>query len=212
MTVVSPSAISTVVTARCVSIDGIGCAGVRLRVVRRRLLDEDAHDHGVRRGDLRRHAQRQRRVLELHRDGVVRHHLNRNLRALRDFRFDVVLRRHARRRQDAALAVALERAQADVEVQRAVDRAEREADGRRVGAGRRRRCRPSGRRCSGTPGRCWCRAPGSTRPLKPHWMPRSRALLRLSCTMRASISTCGCGRSSVATSSAAAVSRSAGRG
>ena len=83
-------------------------------------------------GDLRRDAKRQRGVLEGHRDGVVRHRLNRNLRALRDFGFDVVLRRDARRRQDAALAVALERAQVDVEIQRAVDRAEREANRRRV--------------------------------------------------------------------------------
>ncbi len=41
---------------------------------------------------------------------------------------------------------------------------------------------------------------GSTRPLKPHWTPSSRAKLRLVWTIRASISTCGCALSSVSIS------------
>ena len=57
--------------------------------------------------------------------------LNRNLHALRHFRGDVVLRRDARRRQQAAVARALERGERDVEIERAVDRAERQADGAR---------------------------------------------------------------------------------
>ena len=75
--------------------------------------------------------------LERHRDGVVGDGLNRNLHALRDLGFDVVLRRDARRRQDAALARSLERRQRHVEVERAVDRAERQADARCWRPGRR---------------------------------------------------------------------------
>ena len=44
--------------------------------------------------------------------GVVGDRLNRYLHALRDFRRHVVLRRHARRRQDAAAPRFLERASA----------------------------------------------------------------------------------------------------
>jgi hypothetical protein len=123
MTVVSPSLTSTCVAARCVSIGGMPLTC--------RLKSGDAfstvmlHDHGVRPRNLRRHLQRQRGVAERHRDGVVGDGLNRNLDALRDLGFDVVLRRDARRRQDAALAVALERRQRHVEIERAVDRAER---------------------------------------------------------------------------------------
>ena len=35
------------------------------------------------------------------------------------------------------------------------------------------------------------------RPVKPHWIPRTRAKLRVVCTTLASTSTCGCGLSSV---------------
>ena len=83
-------------------------------------------------------AQHQHGVLERDGDGVVGDGLNRNLDALRDLRLDVVLRRQARRREDAALAGALERRQRDVEVERAVDRAEREADAPRSRRARRR--------------------------------------------------------------------------
>ena len=91
MTVVSPSLTSTCVIARCVSIGGMPLTDAA--EVGRRVLDRDLHDHGVRRGDLRRHLQRQRGVLERDGDGVVRHRLNRNLHALRDLGLDVVLRR-----------------------------------------------------------------------------------------------------------------------
>src|SRR5262249_54192019 len=59
--------------------------------VGRRVLDRDAHDHRIGRGDLRLDLERQRGVLE--RDGhrVVRHGLDGNLHALCDFRLDVVL-------------------------------------------------------------------------------------------------------------------------
>ena len=50
---------------------------------------------------------------------------------------------------------------------------------------------------------------GSTRPLKFHCRPSCFAKLRLSVMMRASISTCGCGRSSATINSLAACSRSA---
>jgi hypothetical protein len=50
---------------------------------------------------------------------------------------------------------------------------------------------------------------GSTRPLKPHWTPSSRAKLRFVWTIRASISTCGCALSSVSISCDAVCSRSA---
>ena len=66
--------------------------------------------------------------LNVHRDGVVGDHLNRNLRALRDLGLDVVLRRDARRRDDRQLALLLERGQREVEVERAVHRAERETE------------------------------------------------------------------------------------
>ena len=46
---------------------------------------------------------------------------------------------------------------------------------------------------------------GSRRPFTPHSTPRALAKSRVVCTMRASISTCGCGRSSERTSSAAVV-------
>ena len=72
--------------------------------------------------------------LKRHRDGVVGDGLNRNLHALRHFRGDVVLRRDPRRREQAAVAGAFERGQRDVEVEGAVDRAERQAD-RARGAG-----------------------------------------------------------------------------
>ena len=62
------------------------------------------------RRDLRRHQQLERGVLELHRDTVLfGDDLNRNLEALRDFRLLVVLRGHARRRQNLDLALVLER-------------------------------------------------------------------------------------------------------
>ena len=83
----------------------------RAAEVGRRVLEEDAHDDGVRRRDLRRHAQRQRGVLEADGHGVVGDGLNRNLHALRHLGFDVVLRRDARRRQQAAAAARLERGQ-----------------------------------------------------------------------------------------------------
>ena len=133
MTVVSPSATSTR-RDRALGIDGRNAVD-RAAEVRRRVLEEHAHDDGVRRGDLRRDPQRQRRVLEGDGDGIVRHGLNRNLDALRHLGFDVVLRRNARRREQAAAARRLERGQHDVEVERAVHRAERDADG----AGGRRR-------------------------------------------------------------------------
>ena len=44
----------------------------RAAEVRQAVLEDDAHDDGVGAGDLRRHQQLQRRVLELHRDRVVR--------------------------------------------------------------------------------------------------------------------------------------------
>ena len=96
--------------------------------VRRRVLDRDVHDHGVRGRDLRRHLEQQHGVLELHGDGVVGDGLNRNLDALRDLGFLVVLRRQARRGQHASLARVLERGERDVEIERAVDR--RRAPGR----------------------------------------------------------------------------------
>ena len=111
--------------------------------VGRRVLDRDLHDHGVGRGDLRRHLQHQHGVLERHGDGVVGDRLNRNLDALRDLRLDVVLRGQPRRREDAALAGPLERRERDVEVEGAVDGAEREPD-----RGRRVRRRRGSRRCS----------------------------------------------------------------
>ena len=89
--------------------------------------------------------QEQRRVLERHGDGVVRDGLQRNLHALHHLRLDVVQRRHARRREDAAVARLLERGQRHVEVERAVHRSEREADAarrradRQIDGGRRRR-------------------------------------------------------------------------
>jgi hypothetical protein len=49
----------------------------------------------------------------------------------------------------------------------------------------------------------------TARPLNPHWTPIRRAKSRVVCTMRASISTCGSGRSSVVISSVARVIRSA---
>ena len=55
--------------------------------------------------------------------------LNRNLDTLRDLGFDVVPRRDLRRRKDAALALALDSRQCDVEVQRAVDRSQCQTDG-----------------------------------------------------------------------------------
>ena len=41
---------------------------------------------------------------------------------------------------------------------------------------------------------------GDTTPLTPHCTPMLRAKSRVVCTMRASISTCGCGRSSAVSS------------
>ena len=57
--------------------------------------------------------------------------LNRNLEALRHLGLLVVLRRHARRRQNLDLAFVLERGERHVEAERAVDRAERQAERRR---------------------------------------------------------------------------------
>ena len=65
--------------------------------VRRAVLEHDAHDDGVRAVICGVTIELQRRILELHRDGVVRDDLNRNLEALRHLRRLVVLRRHARR-------------------------------------------------------------------------------------------------------------------
>ena len=100
---------------------------------------------------MRRDFEDQRGVLERDRHGVVRDGLNRNLDALRDFGRDVVLRRDARRREDAAVAGRFERRQRDVEVERAVDRAERQADRARRAADaevdRRRRLRAAGWPC-----------------------------------------------------------------
>ena len=171
MTVVSPSLTSRVVTARCVLIGGIAAGPARAAEVGRRVLEGDAHDDRARRGDLRRHPQGQRRVLEGDGDRVVRDGLQRNLDALRHLRLDVVQRGDARRRQDPAVARLLERAQRDVEVEGAVDRSERQADAAgRCATGRLtavgvpcgpcagRPTRPSRCRCSGTPGSSCCRA------------------------------------------------------
>ena len=122
----------------------------------------------------------------------------------------------ARRGEDAALAAALERGERDVEVERAVDGAEREAErGGRAGnaeaddgavfsfarrgrlASPAARARPPTVPCSGTPAAWCCRCPASTRPLRPHWMPTARAKSRLVWTIRASTSTCGSARSMV---------------
>ena len=127
---------------------------------------------------MRRDLEHQRGVLEGHRDGVVRDRLNGNLDTLRDLGLDVVLRRHPRRREEPALAGPLERGQRDVEVEGAVDGAERQADrevasgaeSRRpcstlvVGGARVARARvPGGRRrpCSGT------RAESCSEPARP---------------------------------------------
>src|SRR5688572_1281083 len=51
----------------------------RAAEVGRRVLHGDAHDHGIRGGNLGGHAQGQRRIAERHRDGIVGYGLNRNL-------------------------------------------------------------------------------------------------------------------------------------
>ena len=102
MTVVVPSLTWTRVFARCVLIWTL----LPRRLTGAGVLDHDLHDHGVRGGDLRRHAQRQRGVLvgDCVRCIGGRRRDQGNLHALHDFGFDVVLRRHARRREHAALA------------------------------------------------------------------------------------------------------------
>ncbi len=161
MTVVSPSPTRTCVM-RALRVDRRDAVD-RAAEVRRRVLDRDAHDHGVGRRDLRRDPERQRRVLEGHGHGVVRDRLNRNLDALRDLGFDVVLRRHPRRRENAALARSLERRQRDVEVEGAVDRSEREADARWS-----RRVTP--RFDHATPVSAWIGAP-EVAPVRPVMLP-----------------------------------------
>ena len=125
----------------------------------------------------------------------------------------------------------LERRQRDVEVERAVDRAEREAD---RATSRRRAGRFTAVAASSlaVPAARIGRAPAVpptrppseplfgnarpvvlpiaefARPLKPHWMPSARAKSRVVWTMRASTSTCGCALSSVAISDCAVCRRS----
>ena len=135
------------------------------------------------------------------RDGVVGHGLDRDLDALRDFGRLVVLRRQARRREDPPLAGVLERGERDVEVERAVDRAERQADRRRgaaaagrltavaalslvpaprgsVGPWRAARPRPPIEPLFGNARPVVLPICELARPLKPHWMPSARAKSR----------------------------------
>ena len=95
MTVVTPSATCTCVSARCVLIDGLPLtarlkSGVPFSSTMRMMTVLAPVICGVT-------VQLQRGVLELHGHRVVRDGLNRNLEALRDFGLLVVLRRHARR-------------------------------------------------------------------------------------------------------------------
>ena len=117
--------------------------------------------------------------------------LNRNLHALRHLGGDVVLRRHPRRRQDAAVAGGFERRQRDVEIEGAVDRSEREADRARrrrrgrftaVGTAPSLRCpallpptRPPRLPLFGNARFVVLPSAGSTRPLNPHCTPSARA-------------------------------------
>ncbi len=142
----------------------------------------------------------------------------------------VVLRRHLRRRQQASAPLPLQRRQRRIEVEIADDVAHRDAQSG-VEASRRQVDRVASARrpdaCRGWPSRPGPRGtpvldttpcPLTTMALgkaqvrgvavggrhveaKPHWMPRSRVKFRLVTTIRASISTCGVGRSSSAISS-----------
>ena len=114
--------------------------------------------------------QPQRRVLERRRHGVVGDGLHRDLHALRDLRGLVVLRRQARRREDAPLAAVLERGQRDVEVERAVDRSERQADRRRG-----RRDRQVDGRVAGPAG---CRRADRSGPAVPPDAAADRSVVR----------------------------------
>ena len=87
------------------SIDGIGCAGRRLAVIRRRVLEEDVHDHRVRGGDLRRTRKVNAASLKSTVTVLFDDHLNRNLRALRDLRamFFCVVTRGVEQHLDTAV-------------------------------------------------------------------------------------------------------------
>src|SRR5262249_27347598 len=98
--------------------------------------------------------QRKRRILELSGNRVVGDGLIGNLYSLSDFGLDVVLRRDARRGQQAAVAASLEGRQRDVEIERTVDRSQRKADTTRRGCrteiDRRRNCPRRRRRIRGS--------------------------------------------------------------
>ena len=216
MTVVTPSLTCTRVIARCVSIDGMLSTSRAGRSRSRRVICMITVLAAVICGVTLSVSAASLNVTVT---VLLASVCTGNLHALRDLRLDVVLRRDPRRREDAALAGALERRQRDVEIEGAVDRAERETD---------RRVRRLGRqidRRAGVIGRDWRARPspagpacpagrrrvpefgnarlvvlpmsGVMRPFKPHCTPIARANSRVVVMMRASISTCGSARSSV---------------
>ena len=138
-TVVSPSLTSMSVlavlredrrVATCTDVDEVGLV----------LRDEQVHrDRAVALRDVRRDGQREVGLDELRVGARGRHDRDRNRHALADLRLLVVEHRDLRRRDDAHRAGVLERGQAEVDVEVAADRAEREAERTTfAGAGRRR--------------------------------------------------------------------------